>query len=278
MKPLDSQPHKDEFYMANLNQHRAQALYTDGTSQGLTGAEVDGLYTETMLAEVLPTIGVYLVLAGDYSHLILGSDAAWGTFALVRYPSLSECMGMVASPEIKASATVKAEDFKGLNKLKDACGKQFAAGVVFYDGESILPFGEKLFSFMQSPALNTYLGPAGVKNSAAENCTWWLTCIWTIFGSVIEVFMKLSSQIKPISYLKAHAAEIVRNLSRQAEPLIITQNGEAKVVIQDIASYEQTQETMALLKMLALGTRQVEEGRVHPAGDVVRRLRGSKSR
>jgi len=91
--------------------------------------------------------------------------------------------------------------------------------------------------------------------------------------------MKLSSQIKPISYLKAHAAEIVRNLSGQAEPLVITQNGEAKVVIQDIESYEQTQETMALLKILALGTRQVEEGRVQPTGNVVRRLRDrSKSR
>ena len=85
--------------------------------------------------------------------------------------------------------------------------------------------------------------------------------------------MKLSSQIKPISYLKAHAAEIVRNLGEQREPLVITQNGEAKVVIQDIESYEQTQETMALLKILALGTRQIEEGRVQPAEDVIRRLR-----
>ena len=67
--------------------------------------------------------------------------------------------------------------------------------------------------------------------------------------------MKLSSQIKPISYLKAHAAEIVRNLGKKREPLVITQNGEAKVVIQDIESYEQTQETMALLKIMALGTR-----------------------
>lgn len=85
--------------------------------------------------------------------------------------------------------------------------------------------------------------------------------------------MKLSSQIKPISYLKAHAAEIVRNLGEQREPLVITQNGEAKVVIQDIESYEQTQETMALLKILALGNRQIEEGRVQPAADVVKRLR-----
>ena len=51
--------------------------------------------------------------------------------------------------------------------------------------------------------------------------------------------MKLSSQIKPISYLKAHAAEIVRTLGDQSEPLIITQNGEAKAVMQDIDSYEQ---------------------------------------
>lgn len=85
--------------------------------------------------------------------------------------------------------------------------------------------------------------------------------------------MKLSNQIKPISYLKAHAAEIVRTLSAQGGPLIITQNGEAKAVIQDLASYEQAQETMALLKMLALGTRQIEEGKVQPAGKVLQRLR-----
>jgi len=85
--------------------------------------------------------------------------------------------------------------------------------------------------------------------------------------------MKLSNQIKPISYLKAHAAEIVRKLGEQREPMVITQNGEAKVVIQDIDSYEQTQETMALLKILALGMRQIEEGKVLSADDVIRRLR-----
>jgi prevent-host-death family protein len=85
--------------------------------------------------------------------------------------------------------------------------------------------------------------------------------------------MKLSSRIKPISYLKAHAAEIVRNLNEHREPLVITQNGEAKVVLQDIESYEQTQETMALLKILALGTRQIREGKVQPAEDVIKRLR-----
>ena len=85
--------------------------------------------------------------------------------------------------------------------------------------------------------------------------------------------MKLSSRIKPISCLKAHAAEIARNLGEKREPLVITQNGEAKVVIQDIESYEQTQETMALLKIMALGMRQIEEGKVQPAKDVFKRLR-----
>lgn len=85
--------------------------------------------------------------------------------------------------------------------------------------------------------------------------------------------MRLSNQIKPISYLKAHAAEIVRKLGEKREPLVITQNGEAKVVIQDIESYEQTQETMALLKILALGMRQIEDGKVLPAEDVIRHLR-----
>ena len=85
--------------------------------------------------------------------------------------------------------------------------------------------------------------------------------------------MKLSSQVKPISYLKAHAAEIVRNLAEQQEPIVITQNGKAKVVIQDIDSYEKTQQTMAMLKILALGIRQVEEGDVVPANEAIKRVR-----
>lgn len=88
--------------------------------------------------------------------------------------------------------------------------------------------------------------------------------------------MRLSDQIKPISFLKAHAAEIIRNLEDKGDPLIITQNGEAKVVIQSIKSYEETQETMALLKILALGNRQIEEGRVVSATDAIKRLRRKK--
>ena len=85
--------------------------------------------------------------------------------------------------------------------------------------------------------------------------------------------MSLSRQIKPISHLKAHASEIVRNLDQQGEHLIITQNGEAKAVLQDIESFEQTQKTMALLKILALGVRQIEGGKIQPASGVISRLR-----
>ena len=90
--------------------------------------------------------------------------------------------------------------------------------------------------------------------------------------------MKYSDQIKPISYLKANTAEILRRIAERGEPLVITQNGVAKVVVQDIATYEQTQETMALLKILALGNRQIQEGKVVPAKIAIKRLRKFKAR
>lgn len=88
--------------------------------------------------------------------------------------------------------------------------------------------------------------------------------------------MRYSIQIKPISYLKANAADVLEELNEQRKPLVITQNGEAKAVLQDVASYEETQETLALLKILALGNKQIEQGKVKPVGDVVKRLRAQK--
>ena len=85
--------------------------------------------------------------------------------------------------------------------------------------------------------------------------------------------MRYSSQVKPISYLKANAAEILATLGEQREPLVITQNGEAKAVLQDVASYEATQEALALLKVLALGRQEVAAGKVKPLSEVVARLK-----
>ena len=80
--------------------------------------------------------------------------------------------------------------------------------------------------------------------------------------------MKYSTQIKPISYLKSHTAEIVKNLTKSQKPLIITQNGEAKLVVMDIHSFEEREETLALLKTLALGNREIEQGKFRDAEEV----------
>jgi len=89
--------------------------------------------------------------------------------------------------------------------------------------------------------------------------------------------MRFSSQVKSISYLKANAAEVLDRLAEQREPLVITQNGEARAVIQDVVSFQETQDALALLKILALGNREVEDGKVKPLATVVKRLRAKKA-
>src|SRR5215207_6081484 len=86
--------------------------------------------------------------------------------------------------------------------------------------------------------------------------------LYLVLSSTPGIAMRYSSQVKPISYLKAHAAEVLTQLASQRQPLVITQNGEAKAVLQDVASFEETQETLALLKVLALGNEQVAAGKV----------------
>lgn len=73
-----------------------------------------------------------------------------------------------------------------------------------------------------------------------------------------------SEDIKPISYFKTHASEVIKDVSENYKTLIITQNGEAKVIVQDIRSFEQSQESLALLKILALSANNLKEGRVKP--------------
>ncbi len=85
--------------------------------------------------------------------------------------------------------------------------------------------------------------------------------------------MKPTEQVKPVSYLKAHAAEVIRHVQEVREPVIVTQNGEAKAVLQDIASYEEDRETLALLKILALGNDQVARGETRAAEAVFSDLR-----
>lgn len=88
--------------------------------------------------------------------------------------------------------------------------------------------------------------------------------------------MKYSESVKPISYLKAHASEIIRNLSEKQQTLIITQNGEAKAIVQDIKAYEELQESIALLKILAQSTADIQKGDLKPAKDVFKSIKDRK--
>jgi prevent-host-death family protein len=78
----------------------------------------------------------------------------------------------------------------------------------------------------------------------------------------------LTAQVKPISYLKSHAASIANDIAESGEPLLITQNGEARLVVMDVHAYERQQETLALLKLLSLGQRDIDAGRMRDADDV----------
>lgn len=85
--------------------------------------------------------------------------------------------------------------------------------------------------------------------------------------------MSLADHIKPISYLKANAAKIAAELKDDGEAYIITQNGEAAMVVQSVAEYEQTQETLAMLQMVAQGEQDIAAGRTVPADQVFTQLR-----
>ena len=88
--------------------------------------------------------------------------------------------------------------------------------------------------------------------------------------------MKPSERIRPISYLTSHASEIIDSLAGVSEPFVITQDGEAKAVLLDYDNYERTQETLVLLKILALGNKQIEAGNVVSADEALHQLRKRK--
>jgi prevent-host-death family protein len=85
--------------------------------------------------------------------------------------------------------------------------------------------------------------------------------------------MQHAARIQPISCLKANSAQVLRDLAIDQRPLVITQNGEAAAVLQDITSFEKKQETMALLKILALSNAQIEKGQVTSAAKAFSEVR-----
>jgi len=88
--------------------------------------------------------------------------------------------------------------------------------------------------------------------------------------------MKLSESVKPISFLKSHTAQALREVSDGRRTMVITQHGEARAVLQDVGAYEETLESLALLKMLAQSARSLGNRRTKPVrkafADVRRQL------
>ncbi len=74
--------------------------------------------------------------------------------------------------------------------------------------------------------------------------------------------MHLSQDIKPISYLKARTAEVINSVNENQRTIIITQNGEAKAVVQDIKSYENLQNSLNLLKLIVQSENDIENNEV----------------
>jgi len=72
--------------------------------------------------------------------------------------------------------------------------------------------------------------------------------------------MSISQDIRPVSYLKSRSADILKQVNETHRPIIITQNGEPKAVLQDTESYENMRNTIGLLKLLTMGEEDIRKG------------------
>ena len=86
--------------------------------------------------------------------------------------------------------------------------------------------------------------------------------------------MKMREDIRPVTYLKSKAADLLAQLNKTRRPVVITQKGEARAVLQDPDSFEEMRAAIGLLKLLAQGEQDVREGRTLTQDEVFRELRG----
>jgi len=75
--------------------------------------------------------------------------------------------------------------------------------------------------------------------------------------------INLAEDIKPISYVKTHTAQIMKQLEEKNNPVVITQNGEAKAVIMDVKQYQKIIDTINLLKILSIGENDIKNNRIY---------------
>ncbi len=74
--------------------------------------------------------------------------------------------------------------------------------------------------------------------------------------------LNLETDIRPISYVKAHTAEMVKQVEDRRNPIVITQNGEAKAILLDVGSYQKMVNAITLLKIVSIGENDIANGRV----------------
>jgi len=87
-------------------------------------------------------------------------------------------------------------------------------------------------------------------------------------GLEVNMLVNLKEDIKPISYIKTNAADMMKYVSDVKNPVIITQNGEAKAVLVDIESYQGIKDAFNLMKILQLSEKEIEKGHYRNADDV----------
>ena len=84
--------------------------------------------------------------------------------------------------------------------------------------------------------------------------------------------MQLSQTIKPISYLKTKTADVINSVNENRQPIIITQNGEAKAIIQDMKSYESLRNSLSLLKLIIQSEEDIQKGDIVPQDEMFEKL------
>jgi prevent-host-death family protein len=85
--------------------------------------------------------------------------------------------------------------------------------------------------------------------------------------------INLKEDIKPISYIKTNAAEMMKYVNERKNPIVITQNGKARAVLVDIDTYQETQDAFALLNIIKIAENDIIHGRIRSAKDVFSDLR-----
>ncbi len=90
--------------------------------------------------------------------------------------------------------------------------------------------------------------------------------------------MSIKEDIRPITYLKSKAADLLKQVNETHRPVIITQNGEPRAVLQDPKSYESMRNALGLLKLISQGEEDIRKGKVRPQDEVFSRIEKAMSK